>query len=312
MGAEIEDVELLEDPGVGLVWYTGSDSNLELPVLQNVSTGERFVVSPSISPMILDVLCTDTMKNVYSWSRVNGNVALRGQVAFNLNPQSGVVSGTPALDLTDTQGRASVVISCQVALGGPAYDRVLPVANVTVKILDDVCWVPSKLQNAGLWQSIQNQSQASCLRQCRLHAACGAAQQNNQTCYLMVPEGQPQKLESALVRLDNCSEGYSSLNLSVPGAWYVQGQFTPSNSYQHEAGLAKTHQKSRVFLRAQTYTDTVGVFFVLKNVRQPHGSHITQGVVLPRGLYYGTSIEPGAECFCSSEAMFGPEICQSC
>lgn len=193
MGADIEDVALLEDPGPGLAWYQGPDNSaFELPILQNVSTGERFVVSPSISPMILDVKCIDTMNDTYAWSRITGDVTLRGQVAFNLNPESGSVSGVPALDLVDTQGRASVVIHCQVALGGPAYDKVLPVVNFAVKILDDVCWVPSNISGAALWQML-HVSKASCIRMCRLRSDCGAvhydAHDAHGACHMMLSEG---------------------------------------------------------------------------------------------------------------------------
>ena len=228
-------MELLEDPGPGLVWYSGPENpELQLPVLQNTSTRELFVVSPSMPPMILDVNCVDGMGNSYGWSRITGDVTLRDQVAFNLNPESGTVSGVPALDLSDTQGRASVVITCQIALGGPTYDKVLPVADLTVKIMDDVCWVPSNVSKKTLWQKLEV-NQAACLRMCRLRVDCAAARYNG-TCYIMVSEGGSLlNFSRAMVRLNNCSEETATLELSVPGALYVQGNYTPTLTFKHQA-----------------------------------------------------------------------------
>ncbi|CAK9023227.1 Uncharacterized protein SCF082_LOCUS16131 [Durusdinium trenchii] len=237
IGTEIPDVELLEDPGLGFRWYS-SQNDLQLPVLQNISTGELFVVSPSVTPMILDVNCKDT-KNSYAWSRITGDVTLRGQKAFNLDPQSGTVSGVPSLELSDTQGRASVTITCQVALGGPTYDKVLPVANLTVEVQDDVCWVPGPISLPALWQKLDAQTGPLCLSSCRMRDDCAAVHFND-TCYVMVSDGQFLNLTgNALVRLSNCSEEVSALNLSVPGAAYVDGQFTVSNSYKDQVSYSR-------------------------------------------------------------------------
>lgn len=53
--------------------------------------------------------------------------------------------------------------------------------------------------------------------------------------------------DRALVRLNNCSEDDTSLNLQVPGAWYVDGRFSPSNSYKHQAGLSAVFVRDSVW-----------------------------------------------------------------
>lgn len=54
---------------------------------------------------------------------VTAEVMLAGETAFKLDPFTGVISGTPHLTLSATQGRAEVNITCQVALGGDLGTR---------------------------------------------------------------------------------------------------------------------------------------------------------------------------------------------
>ena len=43
---------------------------------------------------------------------------LDNELAFQLDPSTGAISGTPRLSLPATQGRAEVNVTCHVALGG--------------------------------------------------------------------------------------------------------------------------------------------------------------------------------------------------
>ena len=64
---------------------------MAVPVVET-ATGKKMVVSEAAPPRILDVNCADGKGTLLSWSRINGDVRLGNQVAFNLDPSSGVVS----------------------------------------------------------------------------------------------------------------------------------------------------------------------------------------------------------------------------
>ena len=111
--------------GPGLQWYNRSGHELQLPVVEVIATGERFVVSEAQRPEILDLECTATAQHeskqqIMTWSRISGDVMLpSGDVAFNLQPESGLISGTPNIRFEiGAQGRGELQIACKVALGG--------------------------------------------------------------------------------------------------------------------------------------------------------------------------------------------------
>ena len=43
-------------------------------MVENISTGEKFIVSESIPPGILDVNCQDGEGSTLTWSRISGEV----------------------------------------------------------------------------------------------------------------------------------------------------------------------------------------------------------------------------------------------
>ncbi|CAK9096216.1 unnamed protein product [Durusdinium trenchii] len=241
VGAELAPVRLLEDLGSGFRWYNRSGHVLEVQVAENIATGEKMVLPQSVPPTILDVDCVDDAGNTLTWSRINGDVRRQSQVAFKLDPATGTVSGTPLLGLSSTQGRAEVNVTCQVALGGPLYDMELPVAVLQVHILDDVCWVPRNISGSFRWQKVTASGEGLCLQQCRLREDCAAIIFSAGTCELMVSDGNesfvPEAL--ALVRLNNCSEQDASLNLTVPDAQYLQGEFSVMNVYHDTASYSR-------------------------------------------------------------------------
>lgn len=56
----------------------------------------------------------------------------------------------------------------------------------------------------------------------------------------MVSDGKETFLDGqVLVRLNNCSEQDASLNLAVPGAQYLQGEFGVMNFYQNDASYSR-------------------------------------------------------------------------
>ena len=135
--------------GPGFQWYNRSGHVFEVPIVENIATGEKFIVSKSIPPSILDVECkvSGNEGKQLKWSRISGDVTLEGDVAFKLDPQSGMVSGTPGLSLPATQGRAELTINCQVALGGqePSMARVAHVEKKrkthTFRLTQAVFWI---------------------------------------------------------------------------------------------------------------------------------------------------------------------------
>ncbi|CAE7600105.1 NEK5 [Symbiodinium sp. CCMP2592] len=181
VGSPIVPVKLREALGRGLVltvrpglrWFERPGHELSVPAIQDAQ-GRSFVV-PAV-PSILDVQCT-APGLALSWSRITGDVSAAGEVAFNLDPDGGSVSGTPSLGLMQAAGRARLTVSCHVALGGrrgpglenrlsdilrilahamlapgPLYDRALPAATINVQLLDNVCWVPGQLDDTLRWR----------------------------------------------------------------------------------------------------------------------------------------------------------------
>eukprot|EP00913_Durusdinium_trenchii_P034744 g32502.t1 len=215
---------------------------LEVPLALAVSSDypkwERCIPVPYLSS-ILDVNCQDGEGSTLTWSRISGEVMLAGETAFKLDPFTGVISGTPHLTLSATQGRAEVNITCQVALGGRLYDQALPVAVLNVHILDDVCWVPSNISGTFRWNETRNVKEAQCLQECRLADDCAAVLYEAGICKILVSDGAAEKVESqVLVRLNNCSEMETSLNLTISAAEYLQGEFSVLNVFQDETNLA--------------------------------------------------------------------------
>ena len=202
----------------------------------------RSQVAPAIPPSILDVQCrdhtdnTDTSTAYYRWSRLTGDVTRKGQAAFNLDPSSGQVTGTPLLDLS-AEGRGSLRIDCSIALGGPQYDKVLPVAVLTIKIVDDMCWVPTSVSGQFRWKELPH---TSCLAMCRKRADCAGIHENGKKCKAVVSDGKPEAFTGQLLlRLDNCSEEDTQLNLTVKGAKYVEGIFSPSNVFKDKVSFSR-------------------------------------------------------------------------
>ena len=186
---------------------------------------------------LLDVQCRDgdgKGKASYAWSRLTGDLTRDGFSAFNLDPRSGLVSGTPRLSQAlSAEGRGSLEIHCSVALGGSLYDKVLPVAQITVHVVDDMCWVPAQVSGHFRWK--QFNSKASCLALCRERADCAAVRDASPGCHAMVSDGESESFTgSVLLRLENCSEEDTGLNLTSKGARYLQGVLEPSNDYKDQ------------------------------------------------------------------------------
>lgn len=224
-------------------------------IVKNVSIGQEFLVLPSFRPQILDVTCHD-LAETYTWSRITGDLQRKGQVAFNLNPVDGSLSGTPDLDLSH-KGQGSLDIHCSIALGGRGhrYDKVLPLLNFTVKLLADVCFVPDLIPAPSLWSKWKSKD---CFVKCRKMPDCAAVNYQNNTCMLLVASNISNETEeiahnvSAMVRLENCSEDETSLELLAPQAGYVQGTFQPSNVYKSDVSYARsgnTVERQLVFVR---------------------------------------------------------------
>ncbi|CAE7805567.1 unnamed protein product [Symbiodinium sp. CCMP2592] len=190
VGSPIVPVQLREALGPGLRWYKRPGHQLSAPVIQDAE-GRSFVVPAAVAscpqmsasafpgalsglgrfvevPSILDVRCTAPGVKL-TWSRITGDVSFAGEVAFNLDPDSGSVSGTPGLGLMQAAGRARLDVSCLVALGGPFWARVpavLPVATINIQLLDNVCWVPGHLHFQLHWHKFScDQLTASALQQ---------------------------------------------------------------------------------------------------------------------------------------------------
>ena len=213
----------------------------EVGVVKNVSSGQEFLVLPSLPPQILDVTCHDNMSNAsdYTWSRITGDMKRKGHVAFNLNPTDGSLSGTPHVDLS-SKGRGSLDIDCSIALGGQNYDKALPVLSFTVKLHADVCFVPDGTNSTSLWNKL-DLDESSCLAACRKVEDC-AAVVYDKACFLLVSNGTEvlPPTKSAMLRLDNCSEDETSLQLEVPQATYVKGKFDPSNVYKSDVSYIRS------------------------------------------------------------------------
>ncbi|CAE7213892.1 unnamed protein product [Symbiodinium sp. CCMP2592] len=239
IGTPLEISELKEHIP-GFRWYKDqddSDQALKLPVLENISSGARFEVSPAMSPEILDVQCRDASNATYSWSRITGGITRNGQAAFNLDPFSGLASGTPSLDLS-AEGRGRLQINCGVALGGQLHDKVLPVAKLTVDVVDNMCWVPTNISGWFGWKDLPSKS--ACLALCREGADCAAVQIGSGTCRAVVSDGEKEPFsQQVLMRLENCSEEDTELNLTVKGAWYVQGACASSNVFQDRVSYSR-------------------------------------------------------------------------
>ena len=103
--------------GPGWQWYNGSGHDFQLPVVEELSTGKKFIVSEATPPDILDVSCR-TPSTELTWSQTTGEVKLQGETAFRLDPVTGAISGTPLLSFLSAQGRGEVNVTCKVAIGG--------------------------------------------------------------------------------------------------------------------------------------------------------------------------------------------------
>ena len=232
-----ESEVLLREYLPGLEWVT--KPGFKAPVVQDISTGEQFEVMAALRPYILDMRCEDAGAPFadYTWSRVTGDVRRKGQgPVFNLNPEVGSLSGTPALDLS-SEGRGSLQINCSVAIGGEHYDKELPVVNFTIHLLADTCFVPGNVSDLTTWSTFNGKSPSECLALCRQRRDCAAVASH---CQLLVSDGNSSANTSqTLVRLENCSEEESSLHLAAEGASYVQGIFYPTNVYKTEVSYAR-------------------------------------------------------------------------
>jgi len=62
--------------GPGLRWFDAHD--LAVSVVEEISSGQKFVVSASVVPEILDVQCTAPDQTDLRWSRISGDVLVAG------------------------------------------------------------------------------------------------------------------------------------------------------------------------------------------------------------------------------------------
>ncbi|CAJ1350181.1 unnamed protein product [Effrenium voratum] len=239
VGEAMVPLQLQELLSPGLRFYTRAGHTTNLQVVENLTSHQRFAVPNAVPPAVLDVNCTGASLQL-SWSRSTGDVELGGRLAFNLDPKTGALSGTPSADLLQaTQGQASLQVACQVALGGDFYDRELPVATVAVKLLDDTCWVPSQ-PLAAVWKNAAASSQAACVRLCRVLANCAAASWANSICWLAVSDGtEPRVVPEALIRVNDCSKQKADLDLKVPGALFAAGKFSATNNYKDQVTFSR-------------------------------------------------------------------------
>lgn len=101
--------------------------------------------------------------------------------------------------------------------------------------------MPRNISGSFRWQKVTASGEGLCLQQCRLREDCAAIIFSAGTCELMVSDGNesfvPEAL--ALVRLNNCSEQDASLNLTVPDAQYLQGEFSVMNVYHDTASYSR-------------------------------------------------------------------------
>lgn len=68
--------EPLSLQGPGLRWFDAHD--LAVSVVEEISSGQKFVVSASVVPEILDVQCTAPDQTDLRWSRISGDVLVAG------------------------------------------------------------------------------------------------------------------------------------------------------------------------------------------------------------------------------------------
>ncbi|CAK9001676.1 unnamed protein product [Durusdinium trenchii] len=249
VSAEMPEIPLIEDLGPGWQWYNGSGHDFQLPVVEELSTGKKFIVSEATPPDILDVSCR-TPSTELTWSQTTGEVKLQGETAFRLDPVTGAISGTPLLSFLSAQGRGEVNVTCKVAIGGPLYDKVLPVATFNILIQDEVCWVPRHISSVTLVDDYpdhpdsSDMEEAKCIQICRARMDCAAARVWFSHCLIIAshlnnPRPDPDGGGMYLVRLNNCSEQTSELNITVPGAQYLQGTFSAMNVYHGEASYSR-------------------------------------------------------------------------
>ena len=86
--------------------------------------------------------------------------------------------------------------------------------------------------------------EAKCIQICRARMDCAAARVWFSHCLIIAshlnnPRPDPDGGGMYLVRLNNCSEQTSELNITVPGAQYLQGTFSAMNVYHGEASYSR-------------------------------------------------------------------------
>eukprot|EP00928_Gymnodinium_smaydae_P026668 TRINITY_DN2086_c0_g1_i3.p1 TRINITY_DN2086_c0_g1~~TRINITY_DN2086_c0_g1_i3.p1 ORF type:complete len:3588 (+),score=627.02 TRINITY_DN2086_c0_g1_i3:1023-10766(+) len=111
--------------------------------------GEQWRLAPR--PVPLQVSCDGCVDQSHLgrsectlpvWSPRTGAVTVGGDFAFNIEPTTGTLRGTPQVLIASYADRAFADITCRVAAGGGLYGDKVLVTEVTVRIQDNTCWVP--------------------------------------------------------------------------------------------------------------------------------------------------------------------------
>ena len=101
-------------------------------------------------------------------------------------------------------------------------------------------WALSNISGTFRWNTAPKAQQSLCLQSCRLRDDCAAVQYKNGACNLMVSDGKPSALHSeVLLRLNNCSDQDAALNVTLPGAQYLEGEFSVMSIFKSNASYSR-------------------------------------------------------------------------
>ena len=130
-----------------------------------------------------------------------------------------------------------------VASAGSLYDRALPVVTTRVNLLDDTCWVRTRFSFPVLWQKMCTDcNEATCLLKCRQESSCGASfVDKTSVCWIQSSNGSSiQNITDVLLKVTDCKEKTTELQLEVPGFLMLAGGFQPNNDYHDRISYAKS------------------------------------------------------------------------
>ena len=222
---------------------------------QNSSSDAPYATTPVPGLYNVNLDCESNVDGlIVRHELTTGDVTIDGLTAFNVDPLSGRVSGSPHVGIRSlmpaSNGRRSVTVMCEAyaaiasASTSTGQVQLLPAADVlVVQVEEDACWVDASgyTSPTGWVPTLANPSgssspsAAACQAACSSDKGCVGYNFAQSKCYKIgltqsivgLAEERKLKTGQAMLKVPNCQLHQTCIRVDIPGQSYISGRYCP-------------------------------------------------------------------------------------